>query len=228
VLSITADVVLRPDGTPIGKSIVEAKGPIAVAVRGAMAQAALKGGSEFAKERLSAQNWRGTGTLDPRDPTDHTEPYTVAMSFDLSNHFFGDGPNRNALPLGPQLVNPAYLAPLKFIREKWTQDFPCLSQTYSQAIDVHLPPNHRLAQVPQNVDVSTPMVNYRATYHSDGSLLHVERRFILNLPGQVCTIQTARDVSKAVLAAVKDMSTAIDFGKDETTNQERDSVSAQP
>jgi transglutaminase-like putative cysteine protease len=210
-LSVTADVTLRSDGTAMGKSTIEASGPVAAALRSAMAQAALKGASEFAKERLSAQNWRGTGTLELRDPTDHSEPYQAVATFDLSNRFYGDGPNRNAIPVGPQMVNPAYLAPLNFIRDRRTQEFLCASQTFSQIIDVHLPADLSLVKIPGNVDVSTKMGNYKATYRADQSVLHVERRLVLNLPGQVCTMQIAKDLNNVVLAALNDMNTSLEF-----------------
>jgi transglutaminase-like putative cysteine protease len=213
-LSVIADVTLRPDGTPVGKSTVEASGPVAAALRGAMAQAALKGGSDFAKEKLSAQNWRGTGTLDLRDPTDHSEPYQVSMTFDLNNRFFGDGPNTNAIPIGPQMVSPAFSAPLNFVREKRTQDFTCASQTFSQVIDLHLPTDQSLTKIPRDVDVSAAsLATYKATYRVNGSVLHVERRVVLNLPGQVCTGQVAKEVSAVVLAVLNDLTTPLEFTK---------------
>ncbi len=213
-LSVVADVTLRPDGTPVGRSTVEASGPVAAALRGAMAQAALKGGSDFAKERLSAQNWRGTGTIDLRDPTDHSEPYQVSTTFDLTNRLFGDGPNTNPIPSGPQMVSPAFWAPLNFVREKRTQDFPCASQTFSQVIDLHLPADQRLTKIPHDVDVSaTSLATYKATYTFSGSVLHVERRVVLNLPGQVCTAEVAKELSTVVLAVLNDVSTPLAFTK---------------
>jgi hypothetical protein len=134
----------------------------------------------------------------------------------LTNRFFGDGQTRNAIPIDPQIVNRAYLAPLNYIRKRRTQDFLCASPTYSQVIDIHLPADQSV-NVPTNIDVDAALASYKATYVSSGSVLHIERRMVLNLPGQVCTSQIAREVSNVVLTALSDLSTTLEFIK--TTNE---------
>jgi hypothetical protein len=214
-LIVKADMTLRADGTPIGTATTEASGPIATTLRQAMSQAALKGGDVFAKEQLSKQNWHGSGNIElPDAATDHKDTYMVKTSFDLTNRFFGNGPNKNAIPIGPRLVSPQYTRPLMFIHEKRTQDFICEAGTYEQTIDIHLPDGQSLARVPQSFDVSAPLATYKSTYTMTGQLLHIERRFESKVPGQVCTAQTAKELSPVVLSASRDFGTHLVFGNE--------------
>src|SRR5207245_1085292 len=107
-LTITADVTLASDGTARGISTVTGSGAVGASLRGIMTQVALKGGDVLARELLAKQNWRGTGNIEARQATDHSEPFIVKTSFELTNKFFGDS-NGNGIPLGPRLVLPALI-----------------------------------------------------------------------------------------------------------------------
>jgi Transglutaminase-like superfamily len=204
LLSVKADVTVRADGTATGSATTIASGESAFYLRWAMAQAALKGGATYVKEQLGRQNWRGTGDIEVREATDHTEPYVAKATFDLTNKFFGEGSSVNAIPVGPDLVFPVYSHLLSFIRENRTQDFQCIAGTYEQSIDLHLPEGRALAKSPSNVSATAPLASYSSTYVLDGQRLHVERQFVSKVPGQVCTAQMAKEMASVVEAAGRD------------------------
>jgi hypothetical protein len=202
-LSVTADVRLGPDGTVRGTSTVAAFGPVSANLRDVMAQVAIKGGEVLAKEFLSKQNWRGTGNIEARGATDHSEPFVVKTSFELSNRFFGREGNRNSIPLGPRLVLPAWAMFNEVLKEKRTQDFVCQAQTYEQIIDLHLPDEQTLTEAPGGVNISSSNASFKAHYDLRGQTLHIERRMVTRVPGQSCSPQVAVDMAPVIEAAAK-------------------------
>src|SRR5262249_31576821 len=101
-LSIVADVTLSAEGTAKGTSAITASGPISGRLRGRMRQVSMEGGEALAKELLTKQNWHGSGNIEGRPATDHSEPFIVKTRFDLSDNFFKEANNSNIVPMGPR------------------------------------------------------------------------------------------------------------------------------
>ena len=213
-ITVKAEVTFRPDGTPFGATTTEARGPIASVLRATVAQAALKGSAVFAKEQLARQNWRGSGDLELRDSLDHADPFLVKSSFDLTNRFFGRGPNRYTIPTGLRLTGSDFALPLQFLREKHTQDFFCEAGAYLQIIDLTLPDGQSLARTPANVAVASPLASYVATYVLTGQVLHIERRFVTKVAAQVCDRQITQELSPVLLAAAHDFNVRLVFSNE--------------
>ncbi len=222
ILKIKSDITLRADGTPLGVTTTTASGPIASSLRATVSQAALKGDDVFVKEQLTRQNWRGAGGMELRDSFSHEEPYSIRSSFELTNQFFGNGPNKYPIPLGPKLTSSDFSAPIQFIREKRTQSFFCDAGTYTQSISVHLPQGQSLARTPGNVDVSSQFGAYVATYALSGQDLLVERRLTIRVSGQVCDAEIVRELSPVLLAAAHDINTRLAFTNEGTESAEAD------
>jgi hypothetical protein len=203
-LSITSDIVLSPDGTAKGVSMVAASGSTGARLRGTMAQVAVRGGEAFAKELLSKQNWRGTGDTEAREMTDRHEPFAVKTSFELTNRFLGDDSNKNAVPVGPRLVEPAWIQFSNVIRDKRAQDFVCEAQTYEQVIDLHLPDGQTLTNVPGTVAIVRPNAAFEAHHDLDGQTLHIVRRMVTRVPGQSCSPESAMVMVPVIEAAARE------------------------
>jgi transglutaminase-like putative cysteine protease len=216
-ITVRADVTLRNDGTPVGTATTESSGPVSASIRSAMAHAEMKGSAGYAKSLLAANGWRGAGRIELRSPVDHSNPFVVRTSFDLTNKFFGDGPNKNAIPYGPRLFPPFYSFFTDFIREKRSQDFVCGAGTYEQIIDLHLPAGKRLAKVPDSVEIKLPKASFTATYAMNGQILHVERRFVSQVDSEVCTSRIVDEMRPAIVAAWKDASVHLAFATEEAS-----------
>ena len=214
-LTVTADVTLSPDGTAKGVSTVAASGPVSFKLRGIMTQVALKGGDVLAKELLTKQNWRGTGNIEPRQATDHSEPFVAKTSFDLSNKFFGDESNKNSIPVGPRLVLPAWIEFDQVRKEKRTQDFVCHAETYEQIIDFHLPDGQVLTNIPNGVEVKGSLASFESHYDLKGQTLHIERRTTTRVIGQSCSAQVATDMAPVIEAAAKEFNWRPQFTRTE-------------
>ncbi|MGY8682620.1 DUF3857 and transglutaminase domain-containing protein [Bradyrhizobium sp. UFLA05-153] len=203
-LTVTADVTLAADGTAKGTATVAAQGATGASLRGVMTQVALKGGDVLAKELLGKQNWRGTGNIEVGPATDHSEPFVVKTTYDLSNKFFGDEGNRSAIPMGPRLLLPALNPFDQAIKGKHRQNFVCQAQSYDQIIDLHLPEGRTPTNIPASVNVSLPLASFEARYELNGQTLHIERRTVIRVPGQSCSPQIATDIAPVIAAATKE------------------------
>lgn len=210
-LSIKADVVIGSDGTATGESTIEASGQTALELREAGLRASMQGAEAYVKQRLRSLNWHGTGTLELHDPTDHLEPYIVKTKFHLTNRFFGEGENRNAIPIGPLLAEPVSTRIIAFIRDDRTQDFVCKAGTYNVSIDVHFPDGRTLASTPKDVAVSASFLTYKATYLLADQVLHLERSFTSNVRGQSCSAGMAQALAPVASAAARDFGTRLDI-----------------
>jgi hypothetical protein len=169
-----------------------------------MTQVALKGGDVLAKELLAKQNWRGTGNIEARPATDHSEPFVVKTSYDLSNKFFGDEGNRSAVPVGPRLVLPALIQFDRALKGKHRQAFICQAQSFDQIIDLHLPEGRVPTNIPNAVTVSRPLASFASRYDLNRQTLHIERRTVIRVPGQSCSLQIATDIAPVIEAATKE------------------------
>ena len=203
-LSVKADVTVKADGALAGTETTEAAGPIAASLRLAMANAAIKGGETYVKERLGAMRWNGTGTLQRREATDHTEPYTVTATFDLTPKILLNGKNANPIPVVPRFVEPPQTQYLNALKEKRTRDFWCIAQVYEQTIDLHFPDAQTLTNLPSEVKAEVPLASYNSIYRLEGQTLHVKRRLVIRPPRSVCSPQMAKEMLPVLEAANKD------------------------
>lgn len=203
-LSITADVVFAADGTMKGTTLTQATGSAAMDLRTVMEQAIAKGGDAYAKEVMARQRWRGTASIDLRDPLDREEPYTVHSRFALTSNLFTDPESNSMLPFGLRLVQPAYGRIFAAIRDKRTQDFLCESETFEQSVDFHLPEGLTLTNLPKPVEANHRLASYTARYTMKGQTLRVERRLVTRLPGQACPASMAPELAPVLRVAMKD------------------------
>ncbi len=203
---ITSDVSIRANGTAMGQAITSASGPVSSELRRNMAIASQKGYDNFAKELLKSTNWKGIGSIAPKDFLDHSEPYVVETHFDLENRFFGAGGNRNAIPYGPRFFLPPYMRSLAVVRDKTTQDYLCGAITYQHYVTMTLPDGQTLDIIPSNVTKSGAYAQYTSHYLLDGQVLKIDRTFVMSPPGQVCTPDMARQMEPVLRAAAIDFS----------------------
>ncbi|MFC5359253.1 DUF3857 domain-containing transglutaminase family protein [Azospirillum himalayense] len=203
-LSLAADVVFAADGTMRGTTLTQASGAAAMDLRAVMEQAAAKGGDVYARDVMMRQRWRGTASIDLRDPFDREEPYAVNSQFSLTGNIFTDPESNGVLPFGLRLVQPAYARIYGAIRDKRTQDFICESETFEQTINFHLPEGLKLTNLPEPVAANHPLTSYTARYTMNGQTLHVERRLVTRLPGQACPASMASELAPVIGVAMKD------------------------
>jgi hypothetical protein len=217
---VKAIIDLHYDGTFNGVSITTASGSAANQLRSAMKDAASIGYDEYATGKLISRNWRGSATLEERDPFDHGDPYSVKAHFYVDNRLFGDDEVRNATPIGPQFVAPVYAKFMSYFANHRTQDFFCDAGSYSVEIEIRLPQSVHLAQAPKNVSIESTMATFFATYTVDdqSKTIKITRNFISKVTTHVCSEEVARDFEKVVLAADRDARVSLHFSGEGTEN----------
>lgn len=204
VLKLQLDVTLRPDGTPTGTAIWSATGEQAANLRARMQWAESNGLEQGAVTLLKQANWRGSGRIEPHAATDHAEPYVVKTTFDLQNVYFGKGDNTNPIPIGPSLQARPYESLVTYVDQGRSEVAVWRADTYEANIDVRLPDGYRLAKTPQNIAVKAGAASYTAKYAVSGQVLHIERRWVLDLDKPQVTKAEIEAIVPAARAARAD------------------------
>jgi hypothetical protein len=211
VLKLKIDAVLRADGTPVGTAVWTGTGDHAVALRSRMQWAETNGLEQGATTLLKQSKWRGKGVIEAHAATDHVEPYVVKTSFDLQNVFFGKGVNDNAIPIGPSLTARPYTSLATYLNQGRSEDNPWRAGIYEASIDLKLPPGFVPTKLPADVDITAGAASYRAAYSLKGDVLHVDRRWVLDLDTPVLSKADIELFGPVAHAASKDAATHLQF-----------------
>jgi hypothetical protein len=211
-VSVKAELTMRPDGTASGAASTKASGSVSAALRMMVARSSLEGSAALAKQLLSQEGWHGGGEIELNDALDHADPYVVKTTFGLQDDFYDDGAPTSSVTAGPRLVVPFFFPFAAYVEGGFTQEFACPAGTYEQSIDIHLSAGQSLAKVPNDVHVASKLGTYDATYTVAGSTfffgtggtLHIARKFVSDVPGQVCTARTMETLEPVIRAAKRD------------------------
>ena len=213
-LSVVSDVSLSADGKTSGKATTTASGPIAAVLRFNAAEIAKAGGDAYANALLAKSRWTGSAHFEPHDPLDRGEPYALKSSFEFDNNFLDEDTNNNPIPVGPDLYRPAYMVIAAYNHRKNALAFVCYAETYEQTTDFHIPERMKITNLPKDKELDSTLAAFRSHYEMKGSTLHIERRFVSRVVGQVCTADMAHDMADVAEAASKDFNFRPQFAKD--------------
>ena len=208
-----SDVTLSAEGKASGKATTTASGPVAAVLRFNAAEIAKAGGDAYANTLLAKSRWTGSAHFEPRDPLDRSEPYALKSSFEFDNNFLDEDTNNNTIPVGPDFYHPAYQVIAGYNHRRNALAFVCNAETYEQTTDFHIPEQMRITNVPKDRELESPLAAFRAHYEMKGSNLHIERRFVSRVVGQVCTADMAHDMAEVAEAASKDFNYRPQFAK---------------
>lgn len=215
----TTSVDYNASGHASGKTEVVAAGSLSNNLRELASQAQVKGADALIHELFTNKKWRGEGTLDKSDPTDHAQPFRLSTQFELADNFWGPGSRNHVIPAGPEFVPPPYGSALAVVREGRTQPFVCHAQKFSEEVSLNFPYGHLPRKTPQNVSVQSPLASYEASYQQDGQTLHIARTFVLDVPTSVCTPDIALQMQDVLTAASADMSTRLELVSSKSSDE---------
>ncbi len=214
-LTSIVDMAFRSDGTSYGTSIFEATGPAAGSLRELLSNVSPEGTSTFVENHLQKHhNWQGTGSIEYKDPMDHTEPYTLKMSFDLKNKFFGRKASHTITPMMPLMAFNWINDPRdeSFLEEP-KKNFACNAGTYTSILTIQVPKGMILKNLPPTRNIQTPLASYTARYSVKGQTVRIERRFALKTPGPLCTPKMAKPLKQVIQQLNYDTNIPLSFKK---------------
>lgn len=207
---VLSEVSVSAEGGVEGNTRIEGHGGAGIVLRQNIARLASAGNAQDMQSLLRRQNMTGEAKLSKAETNHHADPFVADMSFRIHGETGRDKAVRVPISAGPRLIRPPQVDLVTALREERTQPFPCLPQSFEQDIVLHLPPTDMPYATPPNVAVRVAHASYEANYTLKGNVLNARRRFVLNVPGFVCTLETARDLAPAVKAAGRDMRRMLD------------------
>ena len=202
---VRSEMSVNVDGTLDGQTRTEGYGASGIALRQFLAAMAPGGNVQAARMLLVRQNLEGNVHVSAADPLAAADPFVVDLSFTLAGDKGKDGGIRIPLGAGPRLVRPPQASVITALREEKQRDFPCWPQNHSYDLVLHLPYTSIPYAVPADVIVKVAHASYEARYVLTGDMLTIKRNFTLQVPGGVCTSETAKDLAPAIRAAARDM-----------------------
>jgi transglutaminase-like putative cysteine protease len=181
-IQMVSVVRVHADGSADGDTRVTTTGPFAIAVR-AMMDAILPGSdSQFIRSAVAGAT---DGTLDRGDPTNLSDPYAVALHYELTSAVNIPGPGAVSLWLGYHPFSmPAALAPSLPVRSK---DYMCSSFTATDEETITLPEGDALTNLPKPAQIDAEGLSLTVMFEKVGpETIHVIRTLRAQHPTLVC------------------------------------------
>ena len=187
--TMRTSVTIKSDGSAIGDTEMSLKGLPAVVTRAIM-RAAPSGQEEFMVERmLEAQGMHGKGTLKKDDPAPLIDTYRLSMSFSLQDYVtIGSATGMPVKPVaGSFFPIEQFLASAYEPESKKPQT--CSGGKSVEEYVLEFPDTLKIVAIPKDFEMSSSLIDYRATYRKSENTLTVRRELTDKTSTNVCTPQ---------------------------------------
>ena len=196
---------LAADGTVSGTNRIEAGGifePIFRASLGSIPPAQL---SSVGARLLANAGQSGEATLTLSDMRDLTKPVSMVAEFKTPVRVTLPGPGAltGVFGIRPPADLVAFLTAIMQSERKL--DFPCLSTSFSETLELTLPPQMKITHLPTPMNVVSPLGTYVSGYSQQRDRLIVTRKLEANYPRVVCTNSDSIELRKFGSAIGQDL-----------------------
>lgn len=203
--TMRTSVTIKSDGSATGNTEMSFKGMPAVAARAVM-RAAPSGQEELmVKRMLEAQGMHGEGTLEKDDPAPLSDTYRLSLSFSLQDYMTVG--SATGLPVKP--VAGSFFPIEHFLASAYEPDSKkpqaCSGGKSVEEYVLEFPDTLRIVAIPKDFELSSSLVDYRATYRQSKNTLTVLRELTDKTSTNVCTPQVIEDYKQAVLNIARDL-----------------------
>jgi transglutaminase-like putative cysteine protease len=203
--TMRTSVAIKSDGSATGDIEMSLKGIPAVAARAFM-RAAPSGQEEFmAKRMLEAQGMHGTGTLTKDDPAPLLDTYRLGMSFSLQEYVtVGSATGMPVKPVGASFFPIEHFLASAYEPES-KKPQTCSGGRSVEEYVLEFPETLKIVAIPKDFELSSALIEYRATYRRSQNTLTVRRELTDKTSTNVCSPQVVADYNKAVLNIARDL-----------------------
>lgn len=205
-------VRITPDGSATGEVEVSVKGLPALAARSILR--AMPSGQDglLAERMLASQGMHGTGILVKDDPAPLLDTYALRMSFSVRDYVGTDGP----VGVAVKPVISSFFAIEKFTAAAYEPEprkpQTCGGGSSREEYVLEFPENLKIVAIPKDYELSTPILDYRATYRKSDNTLTVRRELNDKTASNICSPQLMAEYKKAALAVVRDLKAQVLVG----------------
>lgn len=222
VANLDTQVTMTRTGHEQGRTTIAARGELADALRGFLAQTEAKGKDSQMANLAKLVGLGGKVTLDAPPWTDAREPVHVTTTWDMQ-------PATNPLQAGwraPPGLSPIVASPTLFFgafdTHKRIYPAGCRPGKVVQNLDLTLPDGVAPRDLPFPIVQRTPLFSFRESWSQDGRHVRVSTEIISSAVGRVCTpeqIEAVRGAYRGIANRVRPLlqfTTRPDEGAGET------------
>jgi hypothetical protein len=203
------DIRINADGSAKGKMDLMLKGLPAIGARAIMR--IIPGGQEefVAKKLLESQGTHGSATLQKDDPTALLDTYKLSISFSLED--FVTVGTTTGIQVKPVVMS---FFPIEgFLKNVYepTANKPqmCSGGLSIEEYVLAFPESLKIIGIPKDFELSTAIIDYKATYRKSANTLTVRRELKDKTATDVCSPEYATDYKKIMLRIAKDLKSQI-------------------
>jgi transglutaminase-like putative cysteine protease len=203
--TMTTRITIKSDGTAIGDTEWSLKGMPAVSARTVMR--AFPSGQEdlMAEKMLEAQGMHGKGTLKKADPEPLIDTYKLSMSFNLRDYVtVGAAAGLLVKPVASSFFSIEHFLTAAYMPESKKPQV-CSGGSSVEEYVLEFPDNVKIMAIPKDYELSSPLVDYRATYHQSKNTVTVHRELKDKTPMNICPPQEMAQYKKALLSIARDL-----------------------
>jgi hypothetical protein len=84
-------------------------------------------------------------------------------------------------------------------------DFPCLSTAFDETLELTLPPNLKITNLPRPANIVSPLASYASSYTQQQDKLIVTRKLEAKYPHVVCTHADSVELRRFATAVGQDL-----------------------
>ena len=181
-----AEMIIKPDGSIVGKSFVSTTGDWESGLRALIAAIPADAKDKFVTRWLGSSQ-KGDGVYISTDPNQLEKSFTISVNYQIKDAVTLQSPGAFPIPRGI-LYNSVHQAistgDLNSPNRK--TPFKCGSETRSEEITLQLPEAVKIQALPKDVSHKDKTVLFEASYKQDGQKILINRRFVKDREREYC------------------------------------------
>lgn len=203
------NIRINENGSAGGKTELILKGLPAIGARAIMRLIPREQEEYLAKKLMESQGTHGTATLQKDDPVPLLDTYKLSISFNLED--FVTVGTATGIPVKPVVLT---FLPIEGFLKNVYEPTPKKPQICSGGVSIEeyvleFPETLKIVAVPKDFELSTPIVDYRATYRKSANTLTIRRELKDKTATNICSPEYAADYKKIMLSIAKDLKSQI-------------------
>lgn len=200
---------IKANGSATGKTDVVMKGEPAVAMRALMRLVPEGQDDLIAKGLLEKQGAHGTATLQREDPIPLLDTYKISVTYDL-DEFVPVG-TASGIAVKPVVAS---LLSIEDILNKMYAPIPkkpntCTGGSIREEYLLEFPDSLKILRIPKDFELTSDMIDYKATYRKYANTLIVRRDFNDKTASNLCSPEYAAGYKKLMLKIGKDLKSQV-------------------
>lgn len=203
------EISINSDGSIKGEMTVSMKGRYAVRARAQMRRLTKDIEERLVDEVYKRQGYIGSGSFEKDDPTELLNTYSYKVKAELQSYIQRPGAGAfNITPLFPT-GSPISGFLLRAIADVESVDVACSSGISTEEYTYRFPDDMKILAVPDDMEITSEFLVYRASYKRNGNELYIKRRLEDKTKGNICSPDVLKGNKEFAIKALKNIKSQI-------------------